>query len=409
MINLAEFFKFCARHTALLRELSEQTEGDLSESQIFDFVRRTASEDDDQPETVVKQLKRQRVVEPVEQGEGYYIVTGPLLQLLRYLLHTAKPASSESVQGFVKSLDERCNVLRRAIEVEDVTHVELAIGDINQTLRRIYDSVAETHQSILSAVAEFKTTRTGVSVRQKFQRIVYWMEVYVLPMVHIIRVDGEMEATFAEVERLLRLANDRTVFNDLGAVERNLRFIHLVRRHAFRVFEQCRKEIQPLYQALARSNNIAAGAAMALERLRRDGLQNWGAEPLVAIYSLRQQYAVTDAAIKAVLERVLLQPPEVPPVVDFNEVEEEPPGKRHSRWLDSLPELAEESVPLDDLLGWLIQQNPDHSTNEVLAGFARLFFHERFRSHFTGADAHTYETPEHVLRAHPVRLERADI
>jgi len=47
---------------------------------LRDLVRRTASEDDDQPETVVKQLKRQRVVEPVEQGEGYYIVTGPLLE-----------------------------------------------------------------------------------------------------------------------------------------------------------------------------------------------------------------------------------------------------------------------------------------------------------------------------------------
>lgn len=288
-INPTEFFRFCSRHTSLLRELAEHTEGDLSDSQIFEFVRRTASEGDEQPETVVKQLKKLRVVEPVEQGDGYYIVAGPLVQLIRYLLHEAKPASSESVQGFVKSLDQRCNLLRHAIDADNVTRAELAIGDINHTLRHIYDAVAETHQSILAAVAEFKTNRAGVSVQQKFQRIVYWMEVYVIPMVHIIRVNGEMEATFADVERLLRLASDRTVFNDLGTVERNLRFIHLLRRHAFRVFEQCRKEIQPLYQSLARSNNIAAGAAVALERLRRDGFQNWGTEPLVDIYSLRQQ------------------------------------------------------------------------------------------------------------------------
>ena len=406
-INPAEFFRFCSRRTALLRELAEHTEGDLSDSQLFDLVKRTASEGDEQPEAVVKQLKKLRVVEPVEQGEGYYVVAGPLLQLLRYLLHTAKPASPETVQGYVKGLEERCKLLGRATEAEDVTHVEMAIGDINQTLRCIYDDVVETHQSILTAVAEFKTNRTGVSVRQKFQRIVYWMEVYVVPMVHIIRVDGEMEATFAEVERLLRLASDRTVFNDLGAVERTVRFIRLVRRHALRVFEQCRKEIQPLYRELARSNNIAAGAAVALERLRRDGLQHWGTEPLVAIYSLRQQYAVTDAAIRTVLERVILQPPEMPPVVDFNEADEEPAGMRHSRWLDSLPELAAANVPMDDLLGWLIERNPNLPTNEVLAGFATLFFHDRLCGHFTGADARTYETPDHVLRAHPVRLERA--
>lgn len=326
---------------------------------------------------------------------------------MRFLLHEAKPASSESVQGFVKSLDERCNLLRHAIDADNVTHAELAISDVNQTLRRIYDAVAETHQSILAAVAEFKTNRAGVSVRQKFQRIVYWMEVYVVPMVHIIRVDGEMEATFTEVERLLRLASDRTVFNDLGAVERNLRFIRLIRRHALRVFEQCRKEIQPLYRELARSNNIATGAAVALERLRKDGLQNWGDEPLVAVYSLRQLHAVTDTAIKSVLERVILQPPEMPPVVDFNEADEEPDGKRHLRWLDSLPELAAANLPMDDLLGWLIQRNPNHPTGEVLAGFATLLYDERFHSHFKGEDVLTYETPEHVLRAHPVRLEHA--
>lgn len=407
-INPAEFFRFCARHTALLRELAEHTEGDLSDSQLFDFVRRTQNEGDEQPETVVKRLKDLRIVEPAEQGQNDYVVAGPLLQLMRYLLYTAKPASSESVQGFVKSLDERCNLLRRAIEAEDVTHVELAIGDINQTLRRIYDAVAETHQSILAAVAEFKTNRVGVSVSQKFRRIVYWMEVYVVPMVHIIRVDGEMEATFAEVERLLRLTSDRTIFNDLGAVERNLRFIRLVRRHAFRVFEQCRKEIQPLYQELARSNNIAEGATIALERLRRDGLDNWGVEPLVPIFSLRQQYAVSDAAIKCVLERVILQPPEPAPIVNFDEAGEEPTGKQQLCWLDSLPELAAASAPVDDLLGWLIERNPGRATSEVLAGFATLFFHDRFRSSFTGTTARTYETADHVLQAHPVHLERAE-
>jgi hypothetical protein len=373
-INPAEFFKFCARHTALLRELAERAEEDLSESRLFEFVRRNAADDDEQPETVVKQLKRLQIVEPAEQGDSYYILAGPLLHLLRFLLHEARPASSQSVQGFINTLDERCRLLRQAIEIENVTHAELAIGDINQTLRHIHEAVVETHQSILTAVAEFKTNRAGISVRQKFQRIVYWMEVYVVPMVHIIKVDGEMEATFSEVERLLRQASDRSVFNDVGMIERNLRFIRLVRRHALRVFEQCRKEIQPLYQSLAKSNNIAAGAAAALEWLRRDGLQQWGVEPLVTVFSFRQQYAVSGTALRLVLERVILQPPEPPPVVNFNEKEIEPAAAAHQRWLDSLPERARAEVPIDDLLGWVVAQHPDQETNELLAGFAAVFF-----------------------------------
>lgn len=407
-IPLIEFFRFCSRHTALLRELAEQSGGDLPESQILELVRHCADESDEQPETVLKKLKDLRVIEPVEADPGFYVVAGPVVHVIRYLLYEAKAATSDSVLGHVNSLEDRCKRLNSALEAENVTEVELIVGDINQILRRIYDDVAATHASILAAIAEFKTGRRSISVREKFQRIVYWMEAFVLPMVDIIKVDGVMEEAFAETERLLRLASDQSVFNDLGAIERNLRFIRLVRKHALRVFDECRREIQPLYQALARSTNIAAGAALALERLRRDGAQHWGSEPLVPVFFFRQQYAVTDSAIKSVLERIIHQPPELPPVVNFNEGTQEPAGMRQRRWLDSLPDRVAAELPIEDLLGWLTKNYGESSTSEILAGFSTLVFHERFRSQFANGPIRDYETPDHVLRARPVHVEPAE-
>ena len=403
-IAAAEFFRFCSRHTALLRDLTEHSGGELSETQLVEAVRRNAHESEEQEDTVLKRLKDLRVVEPLEQEQGFYVVAGPLVQLIRYLLYEATPTTPETIRGYVNSLEDLCKILNGAISAEDVTRVELAVEDINRTLRRIYDDIAATHEAILNAVGEFKTGRRCVSVRQKFHRIVYWMEVFVIPMIEIIRVDGVMEAALAEVERILRLASDRTVFNDLGAVERNLRFIRLVRRHALRVFEECRKEIHPLYQALARSNNIAAGAALALDRLRRDGLQNWGIESIISVFFWRQQYAVSDSAIRIVLERAIVQQPEAPPIVNFKEVEQEPAAMRSRRWLDSLPEQISAELPLEDLIDWLTQTHPGLATSELLTAMSMLIFHERFQAQFTGGDVREYETIEHIIRAHPIRI-----
>src|SRR5690606_23203999 len=134
-------------------------------------------------------------------------------------------------------------------------------------------------------------------VREKYRRIVYWMERFVEPMIEIIRADGPMRAAFDEIERLLGLARQRALFNDVPNLERNLRYLRLIGQHALRIFQQCRKEIQPLYESLRRSSFLAEGAARALERLQRDGLARWGNDPVTGHSMLRIVSVPGDAAI----------------------------------------------------------------------------------------------------------------
>ena len=80
-------------------------------------------------------------------------------------------------------------------------------------------------------------------------------------MIDVIRVDGAMQATFAEVEQVLEHASVNALVISVGTVERNLRLLRLAKRHALNVFEQSGKEISPLYQSLARSSNLSTGLA----------------------------------------------------------------------------------------------------------------------------------------------------
>jgi hypothetical protein len=405
-VNAQTFFNFCSGHVPLLRQLAERT-GELSESEVATLIRAHTLSQEELPETTWRRLCELQILVPTEPGSGYYLLAEPVARLLTYLFDEANPATAEIVRGYIASLEALGGQLLRAVEADNVTFVGLAFGEINITLRKIHADLEETQRAVQNEVAAFKTNREHVSVRDRYRRIVYWMERFVEPMVDIVRPDGPMAAAFEETERLLRLAREQSLFNDHPALERNLRYLRLVRQHALRVFQECRKEFQPLYESLRRSSFIATGAAVALEKLQREGLANWGMQPIIGFCALRVQHVPGDAAISLALRRVIEHPPEPAPVIDFDEAPEMPSGLVRQRWLHALPVEATASLPLDDLLEWLAQRYPDKSTGEILAGFSQLIFQDEFQASFSEESERDYATADGTLRGHPLHVRLA--
>lgn len=240
------------------------------------------------------------------------------------------------------------NTVRKAVSEFTPRHqqkFENLLPAITHTLRRLHEDVSATHVSVLGEVARYKVDKRPASVLEKYQRIVWWMQQYIAPMLDVIKVDGPMQATFTEVEEVLESASANALVISVGAAERNLRLLRVARRHALNVFDQCGKEISPLYQSLARSSNLATGAAWALDQLRLGNLDQWMQQAVVGVFSLRQQAAFSDKAITGAIERVLNNPPAPAPVVSLAKRNEKPAALEHRRWLDSLPEEAAQQLP----------------------------------------------------------------
>ncbi|MGH6878078.1 MAG: hypothetical protein ACREHV_12005, partial [Rhizomicrobium sp.] len=376
-----EFFQFCARHVSLLRDLEQRATGtDLSESEIIELAKKHAVESEEQPAFLVKSLRDLRILISTDQSGQYFLMAEPVRGILRYLLEEAKPASAETVQSYVNQLQKLSQKLGTALDAEEPGIADLALSDITQTLRRFHDDVSATQISVLSEVARFKTDKRPVSAREKYQRIVWWMQQYIAPMIDVIRVNGAMQATFSEVEQILERASLNPVVISSGAVERNLRLLRLSRRHALNVFEQSGKEIAPLYQSLARSSNLAAGAAYALNRLRLIRFEEWTQQSVVGVFSLRQQGAYSDKAIIGAIQRLLNNPPLPPPAINFGHDGKMPAALEHRRWLNSLPGEIAKDLPVDDLLKWLSTRYLQFDMAQLLAGFSNLFFDVRFRA-----------------------------
>jgi hypothetical protein len=403
-VNASTFFSFCASHVALLRGLSER-DGELSESEVYRLIRANAAQHEELPDTTWRRLKELQILVPSEPGSFSYLMADPVCRLLTYLFDDANPSTPEMVRGYVESLDALGRKLSRAIDSDDVTFVGLAFNEISGTLRRIHADLEETQRAVQNEVASFKVNRQQVSVRDRFRRIVYWMERFIEPMVEIVRPDGPLAAAFEETERLLRRAREQSLFNDHPALERNLRYLRLVRQHALRIFQDCRRELQPLYDSLRRSSHIAAGAAHALEKLQKNGLSQWGSMPVAGVCQVRVQNVPGDAAITMALRRVFEHPPEPAPIIELSASSETPPGLARQLWLETLPAGVAPALPVHDLLGWLVNQYPRRTAAELVGGFALLVFHGEFQATFTDEPEREYRVADGSLRGQPLRLE----
>ena len=402
-VNPQSFFNFCANHAPLLRGLAERS-GEISEAEAMRLIRVNPSAVEELPETAWRRLRELQILVPAEPGSELFFMADPVARLLTYLFNEANPATPEMIRGCVLSLETTGKRLTRALDEEDVQQVKLAFEDISQPLRRIHADLNETQQAILAEVARYKTERSRVSVREKYRRIVYWMERYVEPMIEVVRADGPLRAAFDETERLLHRAREEALFNDHPALARNLRFLRLVGAHALRVFTQCRKEIQPLYESLRRSSFIAEGAARALEKLQTEGLSKWGNEYLIGVAAWRYLNVPSDTAIALALRRVIEHTPEPPPVLEFAAEKEDPRALVRLMWLDSLPDLVRGDLPVEDLMGWLVKKNPELDTSDMLAGFSGLVFHRDFQAAFADKEPHAYDTTDGEIKASPLTL-----
>jgi hypothetical protein len=141
------FSNSCAVHVPLLRALQERV-GELSEADARRLIRDSGKADDELPETTWRRLKELQILVPTEPASDFYLLAEPVGRLLAYLLDEAKAATPEIIRGYIQSLEALGKQLSRAIDTDNLTVVRLALEKIQQTLRRIYADLDETHHAI---------------------------------------------------------------------------------------------------------------------------------------------------------------------------------------------------------------------------------------------------------------------
>ncbi|MBL7963119.1 MAG: hypothetical protein JNM31_04655 [Flavobacteriales bacterium] len=400
------YFDFCAAHVPLLHAIAMRP-GDVSEAQVRQMIRTYGDPAQEGTDSTWQRLLELQVLAPLEEGSSHYVMSQPLLQLVNFLFNDAVPTSPEIIEGYIAALESARKRLVSGVEALDPVSVGMAANEVDHTLRRMQDDLSATHRAVMAEVARYKADRSAVSVRERYLRIVTLMDLYVYPLVEIVRVDGVLTSTLNQLDDSLRHAREQGVYAEIGPIERVERQIRALRRRSIHTLNESRKELQPLYDVLRRSSAIAHGATLALNRLRQVRLEDWAVNYVPQAGRAPIESPPTDEVLRQVIEHVATHPPTPPPMLSMVENTDTPPDYVRLLWLNGLPDAIREELPVKDLTDWLVKSYPEKGTADALLGLSKLLFDPALDVKFKGHKSKSYRTRDGVLEVTTISINHA--
>ena len=159
---------------------------------------------------------------------------------------------------------------------------------------------------------------------------------------------------------------------------------------------KARELLLPLREEARRHNAVTRGAALALSAIRKKGLDAVPQASLPLFTRPQSTFLGTASQVEAyvyALARFEPKPAQFPRASSKRK-SEQPRAPRTAR---EMIERCQQALPLPDLMAWLLEQEPEGATDELLYWFSRLSRDSRFQRD-------RLERREYLTREHRVSL-----
>ena len=147
----------------------------------------------------------------------------------------------------------------------------------------------------------------------------------------------------------------------------------------------------PLREEARRHNAVTRGAALALAAIRRKGIDAVPQAAMPLFTRPQSTFLGSSGQVEAyvyALARFEPKPARFPKAHKTHKGE----APRAPRTVREMLERCEGALPMPDLMSWLLEQEPDGATDELLYWFSRLSREKRFkRERLERRDYHTHE------------------
>lgn len=396
-ISPLTFFRFAADHVGLITDIFYHSSG-LSDSRLRYLVIRHRKPTDPSPHYVMEQLIRLGILETVPDATASYEMTRPVSTLLSYLLRRHRLTSVRVIQAYLTDIEHLSTELSSFLEKGDSQGAVRILDETAEVMERIRQDSRSNRDGIIAKAILIKANRERQPVRERFETINRLWSRYIVPLRDLIDVRKAMDDALDKLEVLFR--DGSRVFGTDGAMIRELssasaRLLRL-RRDVKADYHESLTELGPLYESLRRDTALARGAGRALEITGRKGLRHLRITEFMSFPTWRTEGLVSTKALEAYLYGIKgYRPLKAPALAEAAVLEPEkiiePVDLERRLWA---------SLPVEDLLSWLIENHAGCSATEILKAYGRVLDF-RGLSFFTGAEDRTYGLGAFTVEAHP--------
>jgi hypothetical protein len=372
--------------TLSLVELRKQLAAQLPESTAVDIT------------ALLDQWIRLDILVPVAKSPNRFELNAQIHDFLAYLRREHRLGLCLEIEAYLRHLERLAGYIKDAFEARDAADLARQLRLLDMRVRDVLKKLANDEQALVAVAERAKTSDRQIPLRQRYAEVLATWDEYVEPMIQLVAADGAFEQGVYRVEHvLLRLLSEQQRLGQL--VDDDL----LLRTHA-RILEmqttaqltlrRARELLLPLREEARRHNAVTRGAALALAAIRRKGLDAVPQASLPLFSRAQSTFLGTASQVEAyvyALARFEATPAQFPKAHTSRKGD----ASRTPRTAREMLERCEQALPLPDLMAWLLEQEPEGATDELLYWFSRLSRNARFQRE--RLERRDYLTAEHQL------------
>lgn len=400
MIDPKRVLRALAEHWTLLEPLCERFDtGTLSLIELRHQLGAQLPEGSPADITaLLDQWIRLDILVPVAKSPNRFELNAQIHDFLAYLRREHRLGLCLEIEAYLRHLERLAGYIQDAFEIRDGNDLARQLRLLDMRVRDVLKKLANDEQALIGVAERAKTSDRQIPLRQRYAEVLATWDEYVEPMIQLVSADGAFEQGVRRVEQvLLRLLGEQQRLGQL--VDDDL----LLRTHA-RILEmqttaqltlrKARELLLPLREEARRHNAVTRGAALALSVIRKKGLDAVPQAALPLFTRPQSTYLGNASQVEAyvyALARFEPKPAQFPKASGTRK------GSlpRAPRTAREMIERCEQALPLPDLMVWLLEQEPDGATDELLYWFSRLSRDGRFQRE--RLERRDYFTREHQV------------
>lgn len=400
MIEPKRVLRALAEHWALIEPLCERfDQGTLSLVELRQQLARQQVESTAQDITQLLDVWiRLDILVPVAKSPNRFELNAQIHDFLAYLRREHRLGLCLEIEAYLRHLERLAGHIQDAFDNRDSDDLARQLRLLDMRVRDVLKKLDNDEQALVAVAERAKTSNRQIPLRQRYAEVLATWDEYVEPMIQLVNADGAFEQGVRKVETvLLRLLGEQARLGHL--VDDDM----LLRTHA-RILEMqtsaqltlrhARELLLPLREEARRHNAVTRGAALALSVIRKKGLD---AVPQAAmpLFTRPQSTFLGSASQVEAYVYALARFEPMPARFPKAHRTDKGPLPRAPRTVKEMLERCEDALPLPDLMVWLLEQEPEGATDELLYWFSRLSREKRFsRARLERQD---YLTREHVV------------
>lgn len=384
MIDPKRVLRALAEHWSLLDPLCERFDsGTLSLAELrAQLAAQRGTADAAEITALLDQWIRLDILVPVAKSPNRFELNAQIHDFLAYLRREHRLGLCLEIEAYLRHLERLAGHIQEAFAQRDSQDLARQLRLLDMRVRDVLKKLANDEQALVGVAERAKTSDRQIPLRQRYAEVLATWDEYVEPMIQLVAADGAFEQGVRRAEQvLLHLLGEQQRLGQL--VDDDL----LLRTHA-RILDmqttaqltlrRARELLLPLREEARRHNAVTRGAALALAAIRRKGLDGVPQAALPLFSRPQSIFLGTANQVEAyvyALARFEAKPAHFPRA---GGTRRHMPSRAPLTAREMI-ERCEQALPLPDLMQWLLDQEPEGATDELLYWFSRLSRDSRFQ------------------------------